>query len=125
MHNKVVIIAVALSLLLISGMVGCARKNVRHLASDVSMVTPGTTVKQEVLSYLGQPDAEYEMTGGDILWVYYEEKSTTFRNTPYIGKNIGEKTYEIVKVTFSGDNVQKIDYRTMREEEFNESGLAE
>jgi len=71
MYKKVFI--VALGLLLISGMTGCARENVRHLVSDVSLVSPGTTKKQEVLNYLGQPDAEYKMDGGDILWVYYEE----------------------------------------------------
>jgi hypothetical protein len=123
MYRKVFI--VALSLLLIAGMAGCARKNVRHLASDVSLVSPGTTKKQEVLNYLGQPDAEYKMDGGDILWVYYEEKTTLLGNTPYLGEKFGKKTYEIVKVVFAGDNVRSIGYRTMREEDFNESGLDE
>jgi hypothetical protein len=125
MYKKVVIIAVAFSLLLMSGMVGCSKKDVRHLASDVSLVTPGITGKQEVLNYLGQPDAEYEMPGGDILWVYYEAKTTMMRNTPYVGEKLGDKTYEVVKVIFTGDNVQSIGYSTMREEEFNESGFAE
>ena len=108
-----------------SGMVGCARKNVRHLASDVSLVSPGTTKKQEVLNYLGQPDAEYTMDGGGVLWVYYEEKTGLLGNTPYIGKKFGKKTYEIVKVVFAGDDVQSIGYRTMREEDFDESGFDE
>jgi len=126
MYKKVfIVITVALSLLLISGMVGCARKNVRHLASDVSLVSPGTTKKQEVLNYLGQPDAEYKSDGGGVLWVYYEEKNTLLGKTPYLGKKFGKKTYEIVKVLFAGDNVQSIGYRTMREEDFNESELAE
>ena len=125
MYKKVFIVAVALSLLLISGMIGCARKNVRHLASDVSLVSPGTTKKQEVLNYLGQPDAEYKTDGGGILWVYYEEKNNLMGKTPYLGKKFGKKTYEIVKVVFAGDNVQSINYRTMREEDFNESGLDE
>ena len=73
MYKKVFIVALSLSLM--SGMTGCARENVRHLVSDVSMVSPGTTKKQEVLDYLGQPDAEYEMEGGGTLWVYYEEKN--------------------------------------------------
>ena len=123
MYKKVFIVALSLSLM--SGMTGCARENVRHLVSDVSMVSPGTTKKQEVLDYLGQPDAEYEMEGGGTLWVYYEEKNTLLRKTPYLGKKLGEKTYEIVKVLFAGDDVQSIDYRTMREEDFDESELAE
>jgi hypothetical protein len=125
MYKKSFIIAIVLCLSIMSGMVGCARKNVRHLASDVCMVTPGTTTKKEVINYLGPPDAEYEMTGGGILWVYYEAKKGMLRKTPYIGKKIGEETYEIVKVTFNGDNVQTIGYRSMSEEEFNETGLAE
>lgn len=125
MYKKVFFVAVALSLLLMPGMTGCARKNVRHLVSDVSLVSPGTTKKQEVLNFLGQPDAEYKMDDGGIFWVYYEEKTTLLGNTPYIGKKFGKKTYEIVKVVFDGDNVQSIGFRTMREEDFNESELAE
>ena len=129
MYKKVFVIALALSLALLSGMVGCSRKSVRHLASDVCLVTPGQTVKQEVLNYLGQPDAQYEMADGNVLWIYYEARKDLLRSTPYIGEKIGEETYEIVRVVFNGDNVQNIVYRTMKEEEFeeefNESGLAE
>jgi hypothetical protein len=125
MYKKWFIVAVALCLSLMLGTVGCARKNVRHLASDVGMITPGTTTKQEVVNYLGQPDAEYKMTEGGLLWVYSEAKKTMLRDTPYIGGKIGEETYEVVKVTFNGDIVQTIGYRTMSEEDFKETGLAE
>lgn len=125
MYKKSHVIAAALCFSVISGMAGCGGKYVRHLASDVSMVTPGTTTKQEVINYLGQPDVEYEMAAGDILWVYYEERKDLLRKTPYIGYKIGKETYEIVRVTFSGDNVENIDYMTMKEDEFKESGLAE
>ena len=108
-----------------SGIVGCAGKQVRHLASDVSMVTPGTTTKQEVLNYLGQPDAEYKTDNGETLWVYYEEREDLLRKTPYIGDMIGKESYEIVKVVFNGDNVEKIAYSTMKEDEFKESGIAQ
>jgi hypothetical protein len=46
-------------------------------------------------------------------------------DTPYIGEKIGEETYEIVKVTFNGDIVQSIRYRTMSEEDFKEIGPVE
>ena len=125
MYKKWFIIAVALCLSLTLGMVGCAKKHVRHLASDVGMVTPGTTTKQKVVNYLGQPDAEYKMSDGGVLWVYYEERSSMLHDTPYIGNKIGEETYEVVKVTFNGDIVQTIGYRTMSEEGFKEAGFAE
>ena len=125
MYKKVFFIFVVLCLSFMLGMAGCSRKNVRHLASDVGLVTPGTTTKQEVVTYLGTPDAEYKLTGGDLLWVYYEAKKTMLRDTPYIGEKIGEEAYEIVKVTFNGEIVKAIGYMTMREEEFKESGFAE
>ena len=56
---------------LFMGLAGCAKKNVRHLASDVCLVTPEQTTKEQVLSYLGQPDEQYEMVkvqfGEDIV----------------------------------------------------------
>jgi len=125
MYKKWIVVAVVLCLSLMLGTAGCARKNVRHLASDVGMISPGTTTKQEVFNYLGQPDAEYKMTEGGLLWVYYEARKTMLRDTPYIGKKVGEETYEVVKVTFNGDIVQTVGYRAMSEEDFKEIGLAE
>ena len=125
MYRKSFIIAVALGFSLMAVLAGCGGKQVRHLASDASLVTPGTSTKQEVINYLGQPDAEYETTGGNTLWVYYEARPDLLRKTPYIGERFGKETYEIVKVTFSGDNVEDIGYRTMKEDEFKESGIAE
>jgi len=125
MYKKILVIAVALCLSLMLGPAGCAKKHVRHLASDAGLVTPGTTTKQKVVNYLGPPDVEYKTSGGDVLWVYYEERSSMLRDTPYIGKNIGEETYEVVKVTFNGDIVQTIVYKTMGEEEFAQTGYSE
>jgi hypothetical protein len=125
MNKKLSVIAVALCFSFMAGLAGCGGKQIRHLASDACMVTPGTTTKQEVMNYLGQPDVEYETADGKILWVYYEEREDLLRKTPYIGKEIGEETYEIVKVAFKGDKVENIGYQTMKEDEFKESGIAE
>ena len=125
MLRKSSVIVFVLCLSIIAGLVGCGGRQVRHLASDACMVTPGTTTKQEVINYLGQPDAEYQTDGGNSLWVYYEVRKDLLRKAPYIGEKIGDETYEIVKVMFNGDNVEKIDYSTMKEEEFKESGMAE
>ncbi len=125
MYKKILLIAVVFFSALVMGMVGCARKTVRHLASDVGLVNPGTTTKQEVLTYLGQPDEEYKSAGTTILWVYYEARKSMLRDTPYVGDKFGEETYEIVKVTFNGDIVQEVDYRTMSEEDFKKTGPVE
>jgi len=106
------------------GITGCAKKNVRHLASDVCLVTPDKTTKEQVLTYLGQPDGQYEMADGGETWIYYDVKKTALRDTPYIGDKIGDKKYEMVKVTFGGDIVQTCIYRLLTEEEFEEGELA-
>jgi hypothetical protein len=106
------------------GMAGCAKKNVRHLASDVSLITPEKTTKGQVLTYLGQPDEQYEKAEGGETWIYYDVKKTALRNTPYIGDKIGDKKYEMVKVTFGGEIVQTCVYRLLTEEEFEEGELA-
>jgi hypothetical protein len=107
------------------GVAGCAKKNVRHLASDVCLVAPEKTTKQEVFNYLGQPDEEYKTADGNTLWVYYEVKKSMLRETPYLGEKIGEETYEVVKVSFNGDVVQSIVYRSMDEKDFKEGGSSE
>ena len=36
---------------------GCSNKPVRHLASDASLVKKGVSTKEDVLTFLGDPDA--------------------------------------------------------------------
>ena len=124
MHKKLSVLAVAACIVFFIGMAGCAKKNVRHLASDVCLVTPELTTKEQVLTYLGQPDEQNEMAGGGETWIYYDVKKTGLRDTPYIGEKIGDKKYEMVKVTFGGDVVQTCVYRLLSEEEFAQGGLA-
>jgi hypothetical protein len=118
------VVAVAICAALFIGMAGCAKKIVRHLASDVCLVTPEKTTKEQVLTYLGQPDAQYEMAEGGETWIYYDVNKTALHDTPYIGDKIGDKKYEMVTVTFMGDIVQTSVYRLLTEEEFGEGGLA-
>jgi hypothetical protein len=40
-----------------------------------------------------------------------------------LGVKISDKKYEMVKVTFVGDIVQAVIYRSLTEEEFAEGGL--
>lgn len=124
MHKNVYVIVVAVCVVLFMGMAGCAKKNVRHLASDVCLVDPEKTTKDEVLSYLGQPDERYEMAEGGETWIYHDVKKTLLQGTPYIGDRIGDKKYEMVKVMFAGDIVRTCVYRLLTEEEFAEGGLA-
>jgi len=123
MDKKWYILAFAFCLALLIGVTGCAKKNVRHLASDVCLITPERTTKEQVLTYLGQPDEQYEMADGTKTWVYYSVKKSMLVDTPYVGDKIGDKKYEMVKVTFGGDIVQTCVYRLLTDEEFQEGGL--
>jgi len=123
MYKKLYVLAIVLCAGFFMGTAGCAKKNVRHLASDVCLVTPERTSKEQVLSYLGQPDEQYEMVDGTETWIYYDVKKTALRDTPYIGDKLGDKKYEMVKVTFDGQVVKSSVYRLLTEEEYEEGGL--
>lgn len=125
MSNKWYIMAAALWAVLFLGLAGCAKKSVRHLASDVCLITPEVSTKEQVLTYLGQPDEQYEMADGSETWFYYEVRKSLLNNTPYVGDKIGDKKYETVKVTFTGEVVQTCLYRSMSEEEFQEGRVTE
>jgi len=124
MYNKWYVMAAVLCVAFFMGMGGCAKKNVRHLASDVCLVTPDKTTKEQVLTYLGQPNEQTETADGGETWIYYDLKKDVLSDTPYIGDKVGEKKYEMVKVTFTGDIVQTCIYRSLSEKEFREGGLA-
>jgi hypothetical protein len=125
MVKKLFILAVVIWMVVSLGLAGCANKHVRHLASDVCLITPEQTTKAQVLTYLGQPDEQYEMADGSETWVYYDIKKSTLAETPYIGDRIGDKKYDMAKVTFGGDIVKTCLYRSLTEEEYKQGGLAE
>ena len=124
MYRKWYAMAAALCLVLMVFFPGCAKKNVRHLASDVCLVSPEKTTKAEVLTYLGQPNEQYEMADGSETWIYYDENKSILRDTPYFGDKLGDKKYEMVTVTFGGDIVKTCVYRSLSEEEFEEGRVS-
>jgi len=125
MNNTWYRMAYVLCVALIIGMTGCAKKNVRHLASDVCLINPEVSTKEQVLTYLGQPDEQYEMADGSEVWFYHEVKKSMLNDTPYIGNKLGDKKYETVKVTFAGEIVRTCVYRLLSEEEFQEGRVPE
>ena len=100
----------------------CSNKQVRYLASDVCMISPEITTKQEVLGILGQPDEQYAEPTGEEVWVYYDAKTNLISETPYIGDKVGDEQFEMAKVTFADNIVRTIVYRSMSEEEYKQSG---
>ena len=125
MFSKRSALLVSLLAVLILAVTACSNKQVRYLASDVCLVEPAKTTKQQVLSFLGQPDEQYVEPTGEEVWVYYDSKKSMISETPYIGDKIGEDKFEMVKVTFAGDIVRTCIYRSMSEEEFKQDGPTE
>jgi hypothetical protein len=101
---------------------GCFyRDPVRHLSSDICLVTPNLTQK-EVLATLGPPDQKQKGEQGEI-WLYHEVKKSFLRKTPYVGEKIGSENYDVVTITFAGDIVSTCLYRAYNEEELKKSGI--
>lgn len=100
---------------------GCFyRDPVRHLSSDICLITPNLT-QQEVLATLGAPDEKQKGEQGEI-WIYREVKKSFLRKTPYIGEKVGSENYDVVTITFAGDTVSTCLYRAYSEEELKKSG---
>ena len=91
---------------------------VRHLSSDVCLVMPESTTRQEVLSFLGEPDRR--ITTGDSLetWLYLKVNRSFTRKLPLVGDMVGSQDYETVTVTFTGDLVRTCIYRQFDEKEY-------
>ena len=100
---------------------GCAKKEIRHLASDICMVSKGIT-QSEVMTYLGPPSERKTGENGEI-WVDYRVKKSTLRKTPFIGDNRGTEDVEMATVEFSGDKVITCVYRSFKEQELEDSGV--
>lgn len=101
---------------------GCLyREEVRHLASDVCLISEGISQK-EVLQYLGSPD-ERQGNKDAELWIYFQVNQTALRKAPYIGDRLGREDVDVVTVRFAGAKVVTCVYRSMSEEEFKGSGI--
>lgn len=101
---------------------GCfAGAPVRHLSSDICLVTPNLTQK-EVLATLGPPDQRQKGEQGEV-WLYFEVKKSLLRKTPYVGEKLGSQDYDVVTITFAGETVATCLYRAYNEEELKKSGI--
>ena len=117
---KTISIAIALSFIIF--LAGCQSKQVRHLASDVCLLSPGVT-KQEVLTYLGVPHERRLNEQGNEIWLYFQVNKSFLRKTPYIGDKLGDEDYDMVTVTFLNEAVSTCVYRAYTEEQMKEMGL--
>lgn len=101
---------------------GCFNTPVRHLASDASLITPGTSTRSDVLTYLGDPDERQEDGSGPERWFYYEEQRSAAQRTFYVGKWFDPKSVSRIIVTFDGDMVTDIKYNASESGQFEQAG---
>lgn len=98
---------------------GCTSRPVRHLASDASLITSGVTKKEDVLTFLGDPDAQQTISPTVERWIYYEETESTSQKVPYLGKLFTSKGYSQIIVTFDGDIASEVRYNSFDADEFD------
>lgn len=102
-------------------MLGCSTGvKVRHLSSDVCLVVPESTTRQEVIAFLGQPDSQWVNSDKVEIWTYRTIRKSFLRKMPFFGKSLGSVDYEVVTVTFTGDQVRTCYYRNLNEQEYNQ-----
>lgn len=89
--------------LLLAALGGCY-KPVRHLASDAALIRVGESTRNDVLTYLGEPDEQHVAGGGVEKWVYREHEQNVVKDAPVIGKYFGKPDYGTLTVTIT-DNV--------------------
>ncbi len=108
---------VLLAALLLLG--SCADKPIRHLASDASLIKPGTTTREDVLTYLGDPDAQQMTSEETERWIYYEERRSTMQKAPYVGRFFNAGGFSRIVVTFDGDTVVDCIFSSHDSDEFD------
>jgi hypothetical protein len=96
---------------------------VRHLASDVCLMSQGTT-RQEVMRYMGPPDDQQNDQYGE-MWIYYQVNKSLLRKTPFIGDRLGTEDVDVVTIRFERDHVIACAYRSLTADEFKKSGIVQ
>lgn len=108
-----------MSLLSIFLFTGCYTEPVRHLASDVALLKVGTSTKEDVLIYLGNPDDQQDLGGGMEKWLYEDTDTTLLEKTPVLGKHIGSPERRRAIVTFVNNIVTECIYSSSDEDDMD------
>ncbi len=104
---------------------GCSSKNhVRHITSEIGLVTPNKTTQKELVSFMGFPELKRTISESEEEWIYYQENKSFLRHTPFLGHKMGEADYDVAIITFRDEMVISSQYRSFTEEEFEKLGIA-
>ncbi len=110
MQRQLIVLFAALFLI-----AGCYTKPVRHLASDAALIKPGTSSREDVLRYLGEPNGHRTLSPGVDEYVYYEDRKDGIGKMPMVGGWIDPDGYEMILVTIDGDLVSGCEFRVFKE----------
>ena len=89
---------------------GCYNTPVRHLASDAALIKVGESGRNDVLTFLGEPDEQIILGDNMEKWVFTEYENSMVKNAPVVGKYFGEPNYGVVTVVIKDDVVVDCDY---------------
>ena len=103
---------IAAVLLLLSG---CHSKEVRHLASDASLIKPGVTTLNDVQLYLGEPNGHRTVSPTEVEYVYYEDLPGFMGHTPMVSSWVDAEGYEMIIITLKDNVVTSCEFRTFSE----------
>lgn len=104
-------------LLSVSLLSGCYRKPVRHLASDAALIKAGQSSREDVLTFLGEPDEQIIIQEGVEKWVFKEYENSALKSAPVVGKYFGKPDYGTVTVIIKDNTVVKCVYGAYDHEE--------
>ena len=113
LRNLIYVIVISLVL------AGCYGKPVRHLASDAALIKPGESTREDVLTYLGEPDEQEILSEGVEKWVFREYESSMLKSTPVVGRYFGPPDYGTVTVILKNNIVAKCIYGAYDHEELD------
>lgn len=92
---------------------------VRHLASDIALLQVGTSTRQDVVIFLGEPDEQQAMGEGVEKWLYREKNTSLLQKTPLLGKRLGSPTFNQVVVTLKDGVVAACEYSYADEDDMD------
>lgn len=112
-------ISTILPLVLLLLLPGCYTKSRRHMASDVSLIEVGRSNRNDVLTYLGEPDRQRRLSDTREEWLYIEEQPSSLQRAPLVGGYFDGSGHDKVFIVLENDIVQSCRFREFGEGEFD------
>jgi len=94
----------------VTALAGCYNKPVRHLASDAAMIKVGESTRNDVLTYLGEPDEQIILGSGTEKWIYREYERSMVKDAPMVGKYFGKPDWGMVTLIIKNNIVTECRY---------------